>query len=45
LNRRRPSDSSAYLNRGAALSLISRNAQALADEDMAIRLEPSHPLG
>src|SRR6266849_1788090 len=32
-------------NRGAALALLSQNACALADDDMAIRLEPNQPLG
>jgi tetratricopeptide (TPR) repeat protein len=38
-------DSGVYLNRGAALSLAGQNARALADDDMAIRLDPNQPLG
>lgn len=37
-------DSATYLNRGAALALQSQYARALADDAMAIKLEPRHPL-
>ncbi len=38
-------ESGVYLNRSAAYALKSQNALALVDADMAIRLEPAHPLG